>query len=55
MSCGQCYDCENCWKFCGDGAVNKLAKGEHFEFNLDKCIGCGKCMEECPCGLIDMI
>ncbi len=55
MSCGKCFDCENCWKFCGDGAVNKLAKGEHFEFNLDKCIGCSKCMEECPCGLIDMI
>lgn len=55
MSCGSCFDCENCWKFCGDSAVNKLAKGEHFEFNLEKCIGCGKCMEECPCGLIDMI
>jgi NADPH-dependent glutamate synthase beta subunit-like oxidoreductase len=55
MSCGQCFDCENCWKFCGDGAVNKLAKGEHFEFNWDKCIGCSKCAEECPCGLIDMV
>jgi len=55
MSCGQCYDCENCWKFCGDAAVIKLDKGQHYEFNLDKCIGCSKCMEECPCGLIDMI
>ncbi|MBU2648489.1 FAD-dependent oxidoreductase [bacterium] len=55
MSCGQCFDCENCWKFCGDSAVNKLPKGQHFEFNLDKCIGCSKCMEECPCGLIDMV
>ena len=55
MSCGQCFDCENCWKFCGDGAVNKLPKGQHFEFNWDKCIGCSKCAEECPCGLIDMV
>lgn len=55
MSCGQCFDCENCWRFCGDGAVNKLPKGQHFEFNWDKCIGCGKCAEECPCGLIDMV
>jgi len=55
MSCGHCFDCENCWKFCSEGAVNKLDKGKHFEFNLDKCIGCSKCMEECPCGLIDMV
>jgi NADPH-dependent glutamate synthase beta subunit-like oxidoreductase len=55
MSCGQCYDCENCWKFCGDSAVDKLPKGQHFAFNLDNCIGCSKCMEECPCGLIDMV
>ncbi|MBU2512927.1 FAD-dependent oxidoreductase [bacterium] len=55
MSCGQCFDCNNCYNFCGDSAVNKLAKGEHFEFNWDKCIGCGKCAEECPCGLINMV
>ncbi|MCG8335851.1 MAG: FAD-dependent oxidoreductase [Proteobacteria bacterium] len=55
MSCGQCFDCENCWKFCGDGAVDKLPKGQHFQFNWDKCIGCSKCAEECPCGLIDMV
>jgi len=55
MSCGQCFDCENCWKFCGDSAVNKLPKGQHFEFNWDKCIGCSKCAEECPCGLINMV
>lgn len=55
MSCGQCYDCENCWKFCGDGAVEKLPKGQHYAFKLDNCTGCSKCMEECPCGLIDMV
>ena len=55
MSCGQCYDCNNCYTLCGESAVNKLAKGQHFSFNYDKCIGCAKCMEECPCGLIDMI
>jgi len=55
MSCGQCYDCENCYSLCGESAVNKLEKGMHFSFNYDKCIGCAKCMEECPCGLIDMV
>ncbi len=55
MSCGFCFDCNNCWSFCGDGAVNKLPKGEHYSFNWDKCIGCRKCFDECPCGLIDMV
>lgn len=55
MSCGECWDCDNCWSFCGDGAVEKLPKGEHYRFKTDNCIGCSKCAEECPCGLIDMI
>ena len=55
MSCGSCFDCDSCWSYCGDGAITKLPKGEHYEFKLDKCIGCKKCAEECPCGLIDMV
>lgn len=55
MSCGQCYDCENCYILCSDSAVKKLSKGQHFEFNLALCQGCKKCAEECPCGYIDMI
>lgn len=55
MSCGSCWDCDNCFTLCGEGAVKKLAKGEHYSFTLDKCVGCAKCMEECPCGLIDMV
>ena len=55
MSCGSCFDCDNCWSFCGDSAVEKLPKGEHYRFKLEKCIGCNKCAEECPCGMIDMV
>ncbi len=55
MSCGSCFDCNNCWSFCGDGAVNKLPKGEHYSFEWNKCVGCAKCFEQCPCGLIDMV
>lgn len=55
MSCGKCWDCDNCWSFCGESAVEKLEKGEHYRFKYDKCIGCEKCAEECPCGLIDMV
>ena len=55
MSCGGCFDCDTCWSYCGDSAINKLSKGKHYEFNLDKCIGCSKCAEECPCTMIDML
>ncbi|MEW6606544.1 MAG: NAD(P)-binding protein [bacterium] len=55
MSCGQCFDCDNCYILCSDSAVKKLPKGKHYEFNLALCQGCKKCAEECPCGYIDMI
>ncbi len=55
FSCGSCWDCDNCWTFCGEGVVEKLPKGEHFSFyKMEKCLGCSKCAEECPCGYIDM-
>ena len=59
MSCGLCFDCDNCWMYCSDGAVEKKAKdtprGTHYAFILDKCQGCKKCAEACPCGYIDML
>ena len=55
MSCGLCFDCENCFKFCTDNSVIRpLEKGGKYEFKLELCTGCKKCMEECPCGYIDM-
>jgi formate dehydrogenase major subunit len=55
MSCGLCFDCETCFKFCTDNAVVRpLQKGGKYEFKLEFCTGCKKCMEECPCGYIDM-
>jgi NADPH-dependent glutamate synthase beta subunit-like oxidoreductase/Pyruvate/2-oxoacid:ferredoxin oxidoreductase delta subunit len=59
MSCGLCFDCDNCWMYCSDGAVQKTSKdlprGTHYEFILEKCQGCKKCAEACPCGYIDML
>jgi NADPH-dependent glutamate synthase beta subunit-like oxidoreductase/Pyruvate/2-oxoacid:ferredoxin oxidoreductase delta subunit len=59
MSCGLCFDCDNCWMYCSDGAVEKKSKdtprGTHYSFILEKCQGCKKCAEACPCGYIDML
>jgi len=62
MSCGMCFNCEKCWQFCQDGAIEKLDAGKrpdpvtgaYFYFKLEKCVGCKKCAEECPCGYIDL-
>jgi NADPH-dependent glutamate synthase beta subunit-like oxidoreductase len=55
MSCGYCFDCEKCWLYCQDQAVEKpMRKGELYTFKLENCTGCKKCAEECPCGFIEM-
>ena len=56
MSCGFCFDCEKCWLFCQDQAVNKpMEKGALYSYKMENCTGCKKCAEECPCGFIDML
>jgi 2-oxoacid:acceptor oxidoreductase delta subunit (pyruvate/2-ketoisovalerate family) len=55
LSCGNCFECDNCYGVCPDNAVIKLGPGMGFEFNLDYCKGCGICAQECPCGSIQMI
>ena len=56
MSCGYCFDCEKCWLFCQDQAVEKpMQKGQLYKFKLENCTGCKKCAEECPCCFIDMV
>ncbi len=55
MSCGLCFQCDNCWKYCQDQAVVKpFEKGQPYRFKLEVCQGCKKCAEECPCGYIEM-
>jgi formate dehydrogenase beta subunit len=52
LSCGVCFECDNCWHFCPDAAVIKKEGG--YEIDYDYCKGCGICAQECPCGHIDM-
>lgn len=52
LSCGVCFECDNCWHFCPDAAVIKKTEG--YEIDYDYCKGCGICAQECPCGHIDM-
>ncbi|QWF77963.1 NAD(P)-binding protein [Amycolatopsis sp. CA-230715] len=55
LSCGNCFGCDNCYGVCPDNAVVKLEPGERYEIDLDYCKGCGICVQECPCGAIEMV
>jgi NADPH-dependent glutamate synthase beta subunit-like oxidoreductase len=61
MSCGNCFSCDNCFGVCPDNAVIKLADAaanpnvNGYAIDLDFCKGCHLCVEECPCGAIEMV
>jgi Pyruvate/2-oxoacid:ferredoxin oxidoreductase delta subunit len=54
VSCGNCFECDNCYGVCPDNAVIKRGPGQGFEFNYDYCEGYGLCVDECPCSAIAM-
>ncbi len=59
MSCGMCFECDNCVIFCPQDAVfrvdkNKSTTGRYVDTNYDRCIGCHICADVCPTGYIDM-
>lgn len=59
MSCGQCFECDNCIVYCPQGAVKKVPKaqatiGRYVTTEYDKCVGCHICKDVCPTGYIQM-
>ena len=59
MSCGMCFECDNCVVFCPQDAVYRVKKdqsttGRYVATDYTKCIGCHICAEVCPTGYIDM-
>jgi NADPH-dependent glutamate synthase beta subunit-like oxidoreductase len=55
MSCGKCFDCEKCWMYCQDSAIDKPQnKGDLYILKIGNCTGCAKCADICPCGFIEM-
>ena len=59
MSCGMCFECDNCVIYCPQDAVFRVKKdesttGRYVDTDYNKCIGCHICADVCPTGYIDM-
>ena len=59
MSCGMCFECDNCVIYCPQDAVYKVPKassttGRYVATDYDRCIGCHVCADVCPTGYIEM-
>jgi len=59
MSCGMCFECDNCVIYCPQDAVFRVKKdsatmGRYVDTDYDKCIGCHICADVCPTGYIKM-
>ena len=59
MSCGLCFECDNCVIFCPQDAVYRVDKserttGRYVATDYAKCIGCHICADVCPTGYIKM-
>jgi len=59
MSCGLCFECDNCVVYCPQTAVFKVPKsksttGRYVDTDYTKCIGCHICKDVCPTGYIQM-
>ncbi len=59
MSCGMCFECDNCVIYCPQDAVFRVKKsdrtvGRYVDTDYSKCIGCHICADVCPTGYIKM-
>ena len=55
LSCGVCFECDNCYAACPEDAIVKLGPGNRYRYDYAKCTGCAVCYEQCPCHAISMI
>ncbi len=59
MSCGLCFECDNCVIYCPQDAVYRVPKdqattGRYVATDYARCVGCHICHDVCPTGYIQM-
>ncbi|MDR1990879.1 MAG: NAD(P)-binding protein [Acidobacteriaceae bacterium] len=55
LSCGVCFECDNCLAACPEQAIEKVGAGQGYRINPARCTGCAACFEQCPCHAMEMI
>ncbi len=55
LSCGNCFECDQCYAACPEQAIEKLGPGRRYRIIVDRCTGCAVCFDLCPCHAIEMI
>jgi Pyruvate/2-oxoacid:ferredoxin oxidoreductase delta subunit len=55
LSCGVCFECDNCYAACPEQAIVKLGPGQGYRIDPARCTGCATCFEQCPCHAMEMV
>jgi formate dehydrogenase (NADP+) beta subunit len=55
LSCGVCFECDNCFAACPEQAIAKLGPGNGYNIDPMRCTGCAVCFEQCPCHAMEMV
>jgi NADPH-dependent glutamate synthase beta subunit-like oxidoreductase len=54
LSCGNCFECDNCLAACPEDAIIKLGPGQRYRVDFERCTGCAVCFDQCPSHAIEM-
>ena len=55
LSCGNCFECDQCFAACPEKAIAKRGPGRGYTIDLARCTGCAVCVEQCPCHAMEMV
>ena len=55
LSCGNCFECDQCYAACPERAIEKLGPGRRYRYLYERCTGCAVCFETCPVHAIEMM
>jgi Pyruvate/2-oxoacid:ferredoxin oxidoreductase delta subunit len=54
LSCGNCFECDNCHAACPEQAISRLGRGLGYRVDPDLCTGYAMRFEQCPYHAIEM-